>query len=266
MTGSFLYKKKKIKYRFHGKDHSKTIVLLHGFTESMKIWKYTEKVLSKDFKVISMDLPGHGKSEMIEPIHTMSLMAEVVNKLLIHLGVKRCLMVGHSMGGYVALSFAEKFSSKLRGLVLYHSHAEKDTPEGKLNRNRTIQIVESDHRNFIHQFIPDLFAPENVEYFQKEIHDLRHIAMKIPSESIIAALEGMKLRTDKLSVLANARYPIMFIAGKLDSRIKVETIMEQALLSKHAELVLLSNVGHMGFIEARGKTDKIIQSFAERVL
>jgi pimeloyl-ACP methyl ester carboxylesterase len=135
-----------------------------------------------------------------------------------------------------------------------------------VNRNRTIKIVESDQRNFIHQFIPDLFAPENVECFQKEIHDLRHIAMKIPSESIVAALEGMKLRTDKFRVLANAHYPIMFIAGKQDSRIMIETIMEQALLPKHAELVMLSNVGHMGFIEAKGKTDKIIQSFAERVL
>jgi pimeloyl-ACP methyl ester carboxylesterase len=69
-----------------------------------------------------------------------------------------------------------------------------------------------------------------------------------------------------LEVLANARYPILFIAGKMDSKIRIESVMEQALLPKHAELVILSNVGHMGFIEAKGKTDRIIQTFAERVL
>ena len=266
MTETFLYKKKKIRYKIRGTDHEKTIVLLHGFLESMKIWNKLEKVLDKKFRVISIDLPGFGKSELVQSIQTMDLMADVVNKLLMQLKVKKCMMVGHSMGGYVSLAFADRFSSKLKGLVLYHSHAMGDTPEAKVNRNRAIKAIMSQHGNFIYHFIPDLFAPENVEYFEREIKELRQGAMKVPPENVIAALEGMKLRTDKLSVLANANYPVMFIAGKQDSRIPLESIIDQASLPKHSEIIILGDVGHMGFIEARGKTDKIIQSFADRVL
>lgn len=266
MTGTLVYKKKKIRYKIRGREHNKSIVLLHGFLESMKIWHDLEKLLSNDFRVISIDLPGFGNSELLEPIPTIGLMADVVNKVLMQAGVKKCVVVGHSMGGYVALAFAERFSSKMKGLVLYHSHALGDTPEGKANRNRAIRVVRSKHRSFIYQFIPELFATENVERFQHEIKELKEAAMRIPPENVVAAIEAMKLRTDKLNVLADARYPVMFIAGKQDSRIKVESIIEQALLPKHSELIILSDVGHMGFIEARGKTDRIIQSFAARVL
>jgi len=265
MTGTFLYKKKKIGYKFRGEGNRNTIVLLHGFLETMNIWNNLGNKLSKDFQVISIDLPGFGKSEMIESTHTMDLMAEVVNKMLVSLGVKKCMMVGHSMGGYVALAFAEKHLSKLRGLVLFHSHASQDTPEAKVNRERSIKVIKSDRGNFIYHFMPDLFAPDNVERFQTEIQNLIDEARSTASENVIAAQNGMKLRTDKLNFLAKAAYPIMFIAGKKDSRIPIENIIEQAKLPKHSELIMLSEVGHMGFIEARAKTEQIIQSFARRV-
>ena len=94
MTEIILYKKKKIRYKIRGKDHDKTIVLLHGFLESMKIWNKLEKVLSTKFRVISIDLPGFGKSELVHSIQTMDLMADVVNKILLQLKVNKCMMVG----------------------------------------------------------------------------------------------------------------------------------------------------------------------------
>jgi len=265
MIGTFLYKKKKIGYKIQGKGKKNSIVLLHGFLETMNIWHTLGNKLSKDFQVISIDLPGFGKSEMIESIHTMDLMAEVVNKVLISLGVKKFMMVGHSMGGYVALALAEKHPSKLKGLVLFHSHASQDTPEAKVNRERSIKVIKSDRGNYIYHFMPDLFAPDNVEKFQAEIQNLIDEARSTASENVVAAQNGMKLRTDKLNCLAKADHPIMFIAGKKDSRIPIENIIEQAKLPKHSELIMLSEVGHMGFIEARAKTENIIQSFAQRV-
>lgn len=266
MISTFVYKKKKIRFRVRGEGQGKTIVLLHGFLESMKIWNKLEKMLAGDFKVISIDLPGFGKSECIEPVHTMSLMANVVNKILLSLEVKRCIMLGHSMGGYVALAFAAQFPSKMKGLVLFHSKARADTPEAKLNRNRAVRIIESDRSNFIFQFIPELFAPGNKEYFQEEINALRKIAAETSKDGIIAALEGMKLRRDRMHVLSDAAFPVLFIAGKEDTRIPLADIVEEAQLPGHSEIVIMSDVGHMGIIEAREKTNKIIQSFAMRVL
>ncbi len=265
MTGTFLYKKKKIGYKIRGEGNRNTIVLLHGFLETMNIWNNLGNKLSKDFQVISIDLPGFGKSELIESTHTMDLMAEVVNKVLVSHDVKKCMIVGHSMGGYVALAFAEKYPSKLRGLVLFHSHAKEDTPEAKVNRERSIKVIKSDRGNYIYHFMPDLFAPDNVEPFQAEIQHLIQEARNAATENVIAAQNGMKLRTDRQKVLMEATYPVMFIAGKQDSRIPIENIIEQAKLPKHSELIMLTEVGHMGFIEARVKTENIIQSFAHRV-
>ena len=126
-------------------------------------------------------------------------------------------------------------------------------------------MIKSDRGNFIYHFMPDLFAPDNVERFQTEIQNLIDEARSTASENVIAAQNGMKLRTDRQKVLMETTYPVMFIAGKQDSRIPIENIIEQAKLPKHSELIMLSEVGHMGFIEARAKTEQIIQSFAHRV-
>ncbi len=264
MVSSIKYKGKTIKFRIKG--HGKTIVLLHGFLESSKMWSKFQDVLSNDFNVIAIDLPGFGKSDNIDSIHTMELMSEAVNKVLNSLEIKKCLLVGHSMGGYVALSFAEQFASKVRGLVLFHSHALPDTSEAKMNRNRTIKVVESNHQNFIKNFIPALFTPSNAETYNTEMNKLISQAGKLRPDGIIAALEGMKMRSGKEHVLTNANFPVLFILGKEDPRIPADTIMQQVLLPKHSETLILSDTAHMGFIEARKQTIAALKGMADRVL
>jgi len=264
MTGYILYKKKKI--YFHEKGRGPAIVLLHGFLENMGMWEYFVKKLSDDFRVITIDLPGFGKSECLGRVHPMEQMAMVVNKVLKVREVNNCLMIGHSMGGYVTLAFAAKYPGKLKGLGLMHSHALADSPEAKVNRNRAIDVVNSDRGTFIFNFFPDLFAPENVSFHEKEIRKLYEDALETSPKAIIASLEGMKCRTDKLEVLVKSKVPVLFILGKKDSRIPFEDTMKQATLPSTSEILVLDNVGHMGHIEARKKTLKAIEGFAKKVL
>jgi pimeloyl-ACP methyl ester carboxylesterase len=264
MTGYFVYKNKKVAYRVKGSG--KSIVLLHGFMESMKIWNAYTDNLSNKYQVVTIDLPGFGKSECFSSIHTMEFMAGIVNKILNKLLIKKCVMVGHSMGGYIALAFAEKFAGKIRGLVIFHSHAKPDTSEAKVNRNRMIRLIEADKGQFIFQFFPELFAPQNVVKYQRQIEKLIQQSSKISKEGIIAATQGMKMRTDKTHVLSNANFPILYIAGALDHKIPVDTIMEQIRMPRQSELLLLKDVGHMGFIEAKSTCLSSIKSFADRVL
>ncbi len=264
MDSHIKYRNKKIAFKTRGEG--KSIVLLHGFLESMKIWNDMAKELSQYYQVITIDLPGFGKSDCFDPIHTMEFMAEMVNKVLNFLGVKRCVMVGHSMGGYVALSFAEKYAGKIKGLVIFHSHARGDTPEAKINRDRVIKVIDKNKGSFILNFIPDLFAPENVEKHRRKIDKLIKHSEKFSKKGIIAGLEGMKHRNDKTHVLTNANFPILFIIGKLDSKIPFQVVMEQLPLPTQSELLFLSNVGHMGFIEAKKECQRSIKSFADRVL
>jgi pimeloyl-ACP methyl ester carboxylesterase len=258
------YRGSRICYRHTGEGPA--IIFLHGFLEDMSMWDDFAKQLSKNYQVIAIDLPGFGESECIEPAHSMEEMAAVVNKVLIHLNVDKCLMVGHSMGGYVSLAFAKAFPEKLKGLCLFHSHAMPDTAEAKRNRDRAIAVIESDRGGFIINFFPDLFAPENVETFEEDISAMHEAAMKITPQAIVAALEGMKNRQSQLDVLINATWPVLFILGKKDSRIPFQTALAQAALPPRGEILILDHVGHMGHLEAGEDCMKMIECLAGKTL
>ncbi|WP_369407157.1 alpha/beta fold hydrolase [Seonamhaeicola sediminis] len=127
------YKGITIFYTDHGKGSA--IVLLHGFLENSNIWKPFIPQLSKKNRVVCIDLLGHGQTECLGYIHSMELMAEVVETVLKHLKIRRSIFVGHSMGGYVALAFAEKNPDNVKGLCLMNSTARSDTQEKK-NKQR----------------------------------------------------------------------------------------------------------------------------------
>jgi pimeloyl-ACP methyl ester carboxylesterase len=257
-------KKNLLHYRISGKGP--VIVLLHGFLESGEVWKSFTRRLIESFTVITIDLPGHGLSENPGPINSMDDMADAVRHVLKSLHVNASLMVGHSMGGYVTLAYAEKYPRTLKGFVLFHSQAGADSAEASVNRERTIALVQKDHHGFIKNFIPDLFDPINVKKFSKEIDNLKNLADITSNEGIIAALEGMKIRPDRQHVLLNSKVPVLFIIGKNDKRIPMEVVIPQTLLPEHSEVLLLDHVGHRGFIEASGKTIAAVKGFAERIL
>jgi pimeloyl-ACP methyl ester carboxylesterase len=258
------FQKKKIFYNDEGKG--KVIVLLHGFMESSKIWKEFSAVLSKAFRVITIDLPGHGKSENLSEVNEMGAMADVVFRVLKNLRVTKCVMVGHSMGGYVTLAFAEQYPQLLKGFGLVHSHPFEDTPENRENRDRTIEVVKNDKLPFMTQFFPSLFSPETRDKFQKDIDKLMNRAKKMPKEGVIGALGGMKVRTDKTEVLKNARVPVLFVIGMKDAKIPVDRSWEMVSLPERSEIHLFQDVSHMGFIEAPVETLQAIYCFARQTL
>ena len=252
----------KISYSESGEGPA--LVLLHGFLEDMSMWKDFSPQLAKNCHVITIDFPGFGGSDCLNIPHSMDTMAEVVNSVLTELEITQCVMIGHSMGGYTALSFAAMFPEKLKGLCLFHSHALADTDEAKENRERAISVIEADRCGFIFSFFPDLFSPENVDTFQQDIDDMHEVAMKASHQGIILALEGMKNRISRLDVLINAPWPVLFILGKKDSRIPFQTALAQAALPPRGEILMLNNVGHMGHIEEREYTLKTIEGFVRK--
>ncbi|MCF8298869.1 MAG: alpha/beta hydrolase [Saprospiraceae bacterium] len=251
---------------FKVKGKGKPIVLLHGFLESSNMWDEFSMDLLNSFKIISIDLPGHGKTICFDEIHTMEFMAECVKTVLEYLRIDECVMVGHSMGGYVALAYAEKYQSDLKALCLFHSNALADPPEAKINRSRAIAVVRKNHKGFISHFIPDLFAHDNIEKYKEKIKELQNDADNLTKEGVIAALEGMKLRTDKLNFIKRTEMPILFIIGKEDPRANLNTMFEQISIPKYSELLLLRDSGHMGYIEEKEMTVKAIMGFAGKYL
>ena len=259
MEKQILFQGKTVNYRVEGSGPA--LVLLHGFLENIHIWDDFSGALSKLNKVISVDLPGFGKTAVFDKKHSMEFMAEVVDAVLQAENVKYCLLAGHSMGGYVSLAFAEKYGEKLKGLVLFHSHASADTEEGKKNRTRTVEAVKTNHKKFIADFVPLLFAEKNVEKFAAKIDELKIMSLQTSKEGVIAALYGMRDRKDRRQLLKEVNFPVLFIIGKQDSRISMDVLKSQIFLPKHSEALILENVGHMGFIEARKETLRTLSHF-----
>ncbi|MCX6271008.1 MAG: alpha/beta fold hydrolase [Bacteroidetes bacterium] len=257
----FLFQGNNLHYKDDGKGQ--VLVLLHGFIENLDIWDDFTTELRESFRLIRMDLPGHGTSDNLGAVHTMESIAEAVHSLLHQLKIKKCVMIGHSMGGYVTLSFAAKYSSMLQGFGLFHSQAMEDTPVARENRDRTISIIRENRYNFLHHFIPELFASHNRKKFSKEIKQMQSEAEKLSPESLIAASEGMKRRSSRLDVLSEAKVPVLFILGKKDQKIPFDLAIQQVSLPQHSEVLFLGNAAHMGFLEARDITLRTVRNFTE---
>lgn len=264
MTQKIEYKNVEISYNNFGQG--KTIVLLHGYLESKEIWNSFAKELAENFQVIVPDLPGHGKSGVIDGSLSVEKMAESVKYILNHENINNCLFVGHSMGGYVALAFLDLFPELLSGLSLFHSSPYADTEEKKQNRDREINIIRQGKKAQIYTaHFPNTFADENVEKYQTEINKYKEVAKKMQDAGIIAALEAMKARPDRSDLLKSTKVPVQYIIGEKDNFISME-ILNKLQLPDNSEFVVLENSGHMGFIEERRNVLKAISDFVDKNL
>lgn len=250
----------KIHYRIKGTGPA--LVLLHGFMESSEMWHPFLPSLVKDFSVVMIDLPGHGKSYNLGSTHSMHTMAETVKSVLDKERISKCTLTGHSMGGYVGLAFAKLYPETLNGLVLLHSHPDEDSEEARKNRDRTIDIIKNNKTDFISKFISSLYFEENRNRLTHKIEKQIQIARSMKPEGIIAALRGMKERESAVDFLHKTNIPILFIIGKQDSRANLSRLIELMAIPEHCESLIMDNVAHMGFHEAEYITINTIHHFS----
>ena len=260
MSTFISYKNTQIHYTVSGKGTA--IVLLHGFLENSSMWQHVEALLNTKYRVICVDLLGHGKSENLGYVHTMTQMAETVKVVLDSLSVRRSFFVGHSMGGYVSLAFADLYPDNVKGLILLNSTARVDTEEKKIGRDRAIAVVKENHKSFIRTSIPMLFRSKSRKLYAAQIAEVKKEALTTSRQGIIAALEGMKIRLDREVLLHFGPYPSLMILGKKDPVLKYEDLMEQTQGAK-TEVVALEN-GHMSLIEDKEATEQAILGFVKR--
>jgi pimeloyl-ACP methyl ester carboxylesterase len=239
------------------------IVLLHGFLENASMWDAFIPKLTKKNRVICIDLLGHGRTECLGYIHTMELMAEAVEAVLTHLKITSSTIIGHSMGGYVALAFAEKKPNALKGLCLMNSTALPDTEEKKQNRDRAIVAVKQNHKTFIRIAVNNLFRPKNRIVFSDKIKDVVNEALQTPLQGIIAALEGMKIRESREYMLQLPHFKKMMIISKKDPALDYDTLINQTK-NNNVHVVEFPD-GHMSHIENESEFLKQIVHFIENI-
>ena len=243
---------KTINFKDEGKGN--VIVLLHGYLETLDVWTEFSKALSKSFRVISVDLLGHGQSGTFK-VNTMDLMAEAVDTVLASLHVEKCVVVGHSLGGYVTLAFADNYANRLVGFSLFHSSAYADTKEKINNREREIKLVKQGKKDLLlNANIPKIFADENLIQYSSVVERIKKNALQIADDGIIATLKGMMQRPDRRNVLKNTNVPVLYFIGVKDNFIPYQEALKQAELSEKIKAVVLHNSGHIGFVEEKEKS------------
>ncbi len=256
-----LYKNTKISYTDSGKGS--VVVFLHGFLENKSMWNDYVAEYQTKYRIITIDLLGHGDSESLGYIHSMEENAKAVHAVLAHLRIRKSILVGHSMGGYVSLAFAELFPDKIRSLILINSSASADSEERKLNRDRAIKAVKYNHDTFIRMAVVNLFTQDNQHKLKAEIEHVKQQALKTSLQGIVATLEGMKIRKDREVLLHFGPYPISLILGVQDTVLNYADTASQ-VEGTRASLFSFPD-GHMTPIENRDELCELLLQYFKKL-
>lgn len=248
-----------ITYEISGKGLP--VALIHGYLMSSQIWNEFTELLQLKYQIISVDLPGHGRSSSFPPVHSMDLMAETVKQVIQHEGINPCYVIGHSMGGYVALALLEYYPQLIKKLILLNTHPFEDSEQKIAIRNRIISLMKKEKKEFLlRQLLGDMISPTD----EKKYRQIRESAVKIiskqPIQNLIATTEGIKLRTDRSLLLKDQVVPVKWFLGKSDHQIDAEKMLFQAIESSIIQPEIIDG-GHMSFLELPYEIFRLIHGF-----
>lgn len=255
---SHIFNYKNTNIYFTDKGKGSTIVFLHGFLENRSMWEVVADKIAEKHRTIAIDLLGHGASECLGYIHTMEEQADMILTLITSLKLRKVTLVGHSMGGYIALAFAELYPDYVKGLALINSTSRADSELRKANRDRAITAVKKNADLFIRLAVSNLFA-EAVNIQGSIIEEIVKTAQRTPTQGVIAAIEGMKIRPDREVLLHFGPYPKLMIAGIKDTIVSIDEVKDQVNgTDVHLEII---DCGHMAVVEQPQKIIDILQNF-----
>ncbi len=220
------------------------LVLIHGFGLNRTIWLNMAHLYLKGFRVILPDVRGHGESDAPSGVYDMSLLAQDLAGLLDHLGVGSAVVAGHSMGGYIALAFAEICPKRLAGLGLITTRTEADSPEKSADRFQMVREVQEQGASAL----ADSLAPRLSDH-KAIIQSMHKMISGSSPQGIIGALKGMAERPDRTRILATLQVPALVAAGEQDKIISLEKARTISQLLRQGHFVSLKKAGHMPMLE-----------------
>jgi len=241
------------------------VVLLHGFAEDGTIWDELTASLKNNYRLITADLPGCGKSPLPEIPKTGMPLEELANLVIALLdkeGIRQCVLIGHSMGGYITLAVAEKYPDRLKAIGLFHSTAYPDSDEKKAGRRKCIEFINNNGSPaFIRQSTPNLFAESTRKERPELITSLIDRYVTFDPTALIHYQEAMISRPDRTHVLQQFTGPVLFIIGEQDAIIPLQSSLQQTHMPRLSHIHILENAGHMGMLEDKDGSLRILDDF-----
>lgn len=239
------------------------VVLLHGFAEDGTIWQHQVDALQAKYQLIVPDLPGSGRSGMSQDM-SMEGLAAAVNQIITDElpGNEPFVMIGHSMGGYITLAFAEKYPERLKGIGLFHSTAYADSEEKKATRQKGIEfMLQHGAALFIQQTTPNLFSPDFKKEHPEVIEEIIERYSNFSNESLVQYYKSMMARPDRTNILKKSTWPVLLIAGEHDTAIPADHMMQQSYLPALSYIHLLKHSAHMGMLEEQELSNRFLADF-----
>ena len=259
MEKTILYQHKKIFYRSIGAGDP--VMLVHGFGEDGTVWDKQVEYLKNKYHLIVPDLPGSGKSEMIDDM-SMEGMAEVLHSIIHEENIDTCTVIGHSMGGYITLALVESYWNHVNAFGLFHSSAFADTEEKKETRKKGIQFIKQNGAfEFLKITTPNLFSPNSKLQTPNSIDEFINSLKDFTPGALISYYEAMMSRPDRTSILKNTKNPVLIIAGEHDVAIPLNDVLKQCHLPEKSHFHILKNSGHMGMMEETQNANRILEEF-----
>ena len=251
-------------YSIYGKGEP--ILLLHGFAEDSRIWNEQVNFLKNNYQLIVPDLRGSGASIIGSKPTSVEDFADDIKQILDAENISTCIMLGHSMGGYITLAFAEKYPASLHAFGLIHSSAYADNKEKKEARLKSISFIEEhDPFEFIKTTIPKLFAESFNQQHTKKVEELVEQGKQFSKEALIAYYKAMINRPDRTQVLRKATMPVLFFIGEEDKAVNPQDAIEQSSLPLVCKVKLVKGIAHMGMLEATDELNECIDEFIKTV-
>lgn len=244
------------------------VVLVHGFPLSRAMWDAQVHALAATYRVVAPDLRGHGESPAPDGIYTMDQMADDVAELLDGLGLgEPVVVVGLSMGGYIALAFALKYPSRLRGLILAGTRAAADAPEAARLREETARTVSKEGRTatLVETMIPRLFARTTLLNRPGLVSSMREVMERTPASGVIGALLGMASRPDRRERLGEITAPTLVVVGQEDVVSPPEEARTIAEALPNGRLEVIPRAGHLAPYEDPEAFNAVVLAFLKDV-
>ncbi|HEY4207749.1 MAG TPA: alpha/beta fold hydrolase [Puia sp.] len=242
------------------------LVLLHGFAEDSAIWDRQKEYLKDRHRLIIPDLPGSGSAPLTGDT-SMEGLAATVKALLDKEKIEQCIMVGHSMGGYITLAFAELFPERLKAFGLFHSTSYADTEEKKAARRKSIEFIQKNGAApFIRQSTPNLFAERSRQEHPGWVAELIQRYSNFDPNALVQYYQAMIQRPDRSQVLRDFKRPVLFVMGGQDSAVPLAAGLQQCHMPSIARIHILNDAGHMGMIEDSDRAGQILDSFKKDIL
>lgn len=239
------------------------VILLHGYCGSSSYWEQVLNYLH-DYRVIVPDLRGHGRSDAPMGPYTIEQMADDVLLLMDELEIEKATLLGHSLGGYITLSFVQRYSSRLNAFGLIHSTGFPDSEEAKEKRVKAVSVIQQEGiTNFVDSLVPGLFAPGMEERQPECIQKAKEIGYLTPPQGAIGAALAMRERPDRRDVLSASPLPVLLVAGEKDGLIPTERVFT----TDHPNVtqVVINDAGHMSMMEKPKELSEAMQQFLNNV-